>query len=79
MLYAPWCKDKKGDAMKIDSTIEEINKIANRAYAGAEPADRLAFECGMLTSALKEMSYLLECVEERCKELEIELTYKETL
>jgi len=65
--------------MKIDATIEEINKIANRAYAGAKPADRLAFECGMLTSALREMSYLLECTQERCKELEIELTYKELI
>lgn len=65
--------------MKIDATIEDINKIANRAYAGAESADRLAFECGMLTSALREMSYLLECVEERCKELEIEITYKELI
>jgi len=65
--------------MKIDATIEEINKIANRAYAGAEPADRLAFECGMLISALKEMSCLLENAQERCKELEIELTYKELI
>lgn len=63
--------------MKIDATIEEINKIANRAYAGANPADKLAFECGMLTSALREMAYLLECAQERCKELEIEITYKE--
>lgn len=63
--------------MKIDATIEEINKIANRAYAGANPADRLAFECGMLTSALREMSHLLELAQERCKELEIEITYKE--
>jgi hypothetical protein len=31
----------------------------------------------MLTSALREMSYLLECAQERCKELEIEITYKE--
>lgn len=65
--------------MKIDATIAEITKIVNRAYAGAEPADRLAFECGMLTSALREMSYLLECAQERCKELEIELTYKELI
>ena len=63
--------------MKIDATIEEINKIANRAYAGAEPADRLAFEVGMLTSALREMAYFLELAQERCKELEIEITYKE--
>ena len=63
--------------MNIDATIAEISKIANRAYAGAEPADRLAFECGMLTSALREMSCLLENAQERCKELEIEITYKE--
>ena len=43
----------------------------------AEPADRLAFECGMLTSALREMAYLLENAEQRVKELEIEITYKE--
>ena len=63
--------------MKIDATIEEINKIANRAYAGANPADRLAFENGMLISALREMSCLLDNAQERCKELEIEITYKE--
>lgn len=63
--------------MKIDATIAEITKIANRAYVGANFADRLAFEVGMLTSALREMSYLLELAQERCKELEIEITYKE--
>ena len=63
--------------MNIDATIDEISKIANRAYAGANPADRLAFECGMLTSALREMAHLLELAQERCKELEIEITYKE--
>ena len=63
--------------MKIDAIIAEITKIANRAYVGANPADRLAFEVGMLTSALREMSYLLELAQERCKELEIEITYKE--
>ena len=63
--------------MKIDATIEEINKIANRAYAGANPADRLAFENGMLISALREMSCLLDNAKNHCKQLEIELMHKD--
>ena len=63
--------------MNIDATITEISKIANRAYAGANPADRLAFECGMLTSALREMSCLLDNAKDHCKQLEIELMHKD--
>ena len=63
--------------MKIEQILNNIHAVVAKAYAGAEPADRLAFECGMLTSALREMAYLLECAQERCKELEIEITYKE--
>ena len=63
--------------MKVKEILDNIHAVVAKAYAGAEPADRLAFECGMLTSALREMSYLLECAQERCKELEIEITYKE--
>jgi len=63
--------------MKVKEILDNIHAVVSKLYAGAEPADRLAFECGMLTSALREMSYLLECAQERCKELEIEITYKE--
>ena len=63
--------------MKVKEILDNIHAVVAKSYAGAEPADRLAFECGMLTSALREMSYLLECAQERCKELEVEITYKE--
>ena len=63
--------------MTIQQILDNIHAVVAKAYAGAEPADRLAFEVGMLTSALREMAYLLECAQERCKELEIEITYKE--
>ena len=63
--------------MNIQQILDNIHAVVAKSYAGAEPADRLAFEVGMLTSALREMSYLLECAQERCKELEIEITYKE--
>ena len=63
--------------MKVGQILDGIHAVVAKSYAGAEPADRLAFECGMLTSALREMAYLLENAQERCKELEIELTYKE--
>lgn len=63
--------------MNIQQILDGIHAVVAKSYAGAEPADRLAFEVGMLTSALREMSYLLECAQERCKELEIEITYKE--
>ena len=63
--------------MNIQQILDGIHAVVAKAYAGAEPVDRLAFECGMLTSALREMSCLLENAQERCKELEIEITYKE--
>ncbi len=63
--------------MKIDDMLSGITDIANRAYADAPPSDRLAFECGMLSSKLREMAYLLENAQERIKELEIELAYKD--
>ena len=63
--------------MNIQQILDGIHAVVAKSYAEAEPADRLAFECGMLTSALREMAYLLECAQERCKELEIEITYKE--
>ncbi len=63
--------------MKIEDILSGITDIANRAYEGAPPSDRLAFECGMLSSKLREMAYLLENAQERIKELEIELAYKD--
>ncbi len=63
--------------MKIEDILSGITDIANRAYEGADPADRLAFEVGMLHSKLREMAYLLENAQERIKELEIELAYKD--
>jgi hypothetical protein len=62
--------------MKVKEILDNIYAVVAKSYAGAEPADRLAFECGMLTSALREMAYLLENAEQRVKELEIEITYK---
>ena len=63
--------------MNIQQILDGIHAVVAKSYAGAEPADRLAFEVGMLTSALREMAHLLELAQERCKELEIEITYKE--
>jgi len=65
--------------MNIHQILDGIHVVVAKSYAGAEPADRLAFEVGMLTSALREMAYLLENAQERCKELEIELNQKETV
>lgn len=63
--------------MKIEDILSGITDIANRAYEGSPAEDRLAFEVGMLHSKLREMSYLLENAQERIKELEIELAYKD--
>jgi len=62
--------------MTIQQILDGIHAVVAKSYAGAEPADRLAFECGMLTSALREMSYLLANATEHIKELEIELAYE---
>ena len=63
--------------MTIQQILDNIHAVVAKAYAGAEPADRLAFECGMLTSALREMSYLLDNAKDHCKQLEIELMHKD--
>ena len=60
--------------MNIDQILSGITDIANRAYEGSEPADRLAFEVGMLSSKLREMSQLLVTANQLITELELELT-----
>ena len=62
--------------MNIDQILAGVTDVANRAYAGADPADMLAFEVGMLHSKLREMSGLLANAVEHIKELEIELAYE---
>ena len=62
--------------MNIDQILAGVTDVANRAYAGADPADRLAFEVGMLHSKLREMSFLLANAVDHIKELEIELAYE---
>jgi hypothetical protein len=62
--------------VNIDQILAGVTDVANRAYEGAPPSDRLAFECGMLSSKLREMSYLLANATEHVKELEIELAYE---
>ena len=57
--------------MNIDQILSGITDIANRAYAGAEPADRLGFEVGMLSCKLREMAFFLKTAEDRIKELEL--------
>lgn len=63
--------------MKIEQILDGIHAVVAKSYAGAEPADRLAFENGMLISALREMSCLLDNAVDRCKQLEIELMHKD--
>jgi len=63
--------------VKIKDILSGITDIANRAYEGSPAEDRLAFEVGMLHSKMREMAYLLENAQERIKELEIELAYKD--
>jgi hypothetical protein len=60
--------------MNIDQILSGITDIANRAYEGSEPADRLAFEVGMLSCKLREMSQLLVTANQLITQLELELT-----
>jgi hypothetical protein len=62
--------------VNIDQILAGVTDVANRAYEGSPPEDRLAFEVGMLHSKLREMSYLLANANEHIKELEIELAYE---
>jgi hypothetical protein len=57
--------------MNIDQILFSITDIANRAYKGSDPADRLAFECGMLACKLREMSQLLVTANNLITELEL--------
>jgi len=77
MFYQNGSEDSESSAMSIDQILAGVTDVANRAYKDAAPADRLAFECGMLSSKLRKMAYLLENAQDRIKELEIELAYKD--
>lgn len=63
--------------MNIDQILSSITDIANRAYKGSDPADRLAFECGMLACKLREMSQLLVTANNLITELELELNQRD--
>lgn len=77
MFYQTGSQDPESAIVKIEDILSGITFIAKRAYEAASAEDRLAFEVGMLHSKLREMSYLLENAQERIKELEIELAYKD--
>lgn len=77
MFYQTGSQDPESAIVKIEDILSGITDIANRAYEGSPPEDRLAFEVGMLSSKMREMYYLLENAQERIKELEIELAYKD--
>ena len=76
MFYQNGSEDSESAIMSIDQILAGVTDVANRAYEGADPADRLAFEVGMLHSKLREMSFLLANATEHVKELEIELAYE---
>lgn len=76
MFYQNGSEDSESAIMSIDQILAGVTDVANRAYEGADPADRLAFEVGMLHSKLREMSFLLANAVEHIKELEIELAYE---
>ena len=66
-----------GEIVNIEQILFGITDIANKAYAGAEPADRLAFEVGMLSCKLREMSQLLITANNLITELELELNHRD--
>ena len=76
MFYKTGLQNPESAIVNIDQILAGVTDVANRAYAGADPADRLAFEVGMLHSKLREMSYLLANAVDHIKELEIELAYE---
>ena len=76
MFYQNGSEDSESSVMSIDQILAGVTDVANRAYAGSPPEDRLAFEVGMLHSKLREMSGLLANAVEHIKELEIELAYE---
>jgi len=68
----------------INQILAGVTDVANRAYEGSPPEDRLAFEVGMLHSKMREMSFQLfnavdhiKELEIEIKELEIEIAYKD--
>ena len=76
MFYQNGSEDSESAIMSIEQILAGVTDVANRAYEGADPADRLAFECGLLHSKLREMSFLLANAVDHIKELEIELAYE---
>ena len=46
--------------MDADHLIQSAKELADRMYADADPADRLAFQVGLLQSRIRELCYIYQ-------------------
>ena len=59
--------------MNAEHLIQTATDLANRMYADAHPADRLAFHVGLLESRLREICYLYENTAEELRNVQRQL------
>ena len=46
--------------MNAEQLIQSAQELADRMYADAHPADRLAFQVGLLQSRIRELCYIYQ-------------------
>ena len=46
--------------MNAEQLIQSAKELADRMYADAHPADRLAFQVGLLQSRIRELCYIYQ-------------------
>ena len=46
--------------MNAEQLIQSAKELADRMYADAHPADRLAFQVGLLESRIRELCYIYQ-------------------
>jgi len=64
--------------MNADQIIESIKEVADKQYFGEPPANRLAYHVGLLESHLRTHINLVETAQEYIKDLETQLTAKDS-
>ena len=64
--------------MNADQIIEAIKEVADKQYFGEPPANRLAYHVGLLESHLRGYIQTAEIAQEYIKELQTQLTAKDS-
>ena len=59
--------------MNADQLIDSADNLARKMYENADPADRLAYQVGLLQGRIRELCYILNNTTDELRQLQREL------